>query len=154
MSKQLYFRLELVWWAISLIVAVLVVGPIYLQLGEYPFLWDNVIFIIAFITFSRLIFLLKYSLIADKRNLKVGIIFLCVIMAFLLIQKLNGFQLFLDEDRMTPLLEGLAMEDRKSMYSYIKTQMMFFGVGSVISCILLPFRLVLSIWRRWNGFED
>lgn len=154
MSKQLYFRLELVWWAISLIVAVLVVGPIYLQLGEYPFLWDNVIFIIAFITFSRLIFLLKYSLIADKRNLKVGIIFLCVIMAFLLIQKLNGFQLFLDEDRMTPLLEDLAMEDRKSMYSYIKTQMMFFGVGSVISCILLPFRLVLSIWRRWNGFED
>lgn len=154
MSKQLYFGLELVWWAISLIVAVLVVGPIYLQLGEYPFLWDNVIFIIAFITFSRLIFLLKYSLIADKRNLKVGIIFLCVIMAFLLIQKLNGFQLFLDEDRMTPLLEDLAMEDRKSMYSYIKTQMMFFGVGSVISCILLPFRLVLSIWRRWNGFED
>jgi hypothetical protein len=44
----------------------------------------------------------------------------------------------------------LPYDKRDSMIAYIRNQMFFFGMGSILSCVLLPFRLILSIWRGRN----
>jgi hypothetical protein len=36
------------------------------------------------------------------------------------------------------------------MTQYIRSEFLFFGVGSVIVSILLPFRMIISVWRTKN----
>ncbi len=153
-KNALLTRLEVIWWLITAIVAFIILFPLCNELSEYPFFWDNLLFIVVFITFSRLIFLLRYSFIAKQKYIKTGLIFVCIIVAFILIEKVTGFKIFLDDNGPEAIVGSLPREAQSSMMTYIKSEMMLFGVGSVISSIILPFRLVLSIWRVWNGIED
>ena len=153
-TRPLLLRLELVWLLITLLVAGMILTPILYKLPDYQFLWPNVAFIVVLITFSRYIFQLRYTFLANWRFIKVGLIFACIWIAFLLVQEINLFQTFLDENGIEAVVGSLAREEQAGMMNYIKSEMLLFGVGAVISCVVLPVRLVVSIWRRWNGYED
>jgi hypothetical protein len=153
-SNALLARLEIVWWLITAVIASMILFPIVYQLPDYEFLWTNVAFIVVMITFSRYIFLLRYTFLANLRNVKVAVIFACLFIMFLLVQEINTFQTFLDEKGNEAIVGTLAREDQGPMLKYIRSEMLLFGVGGVISCLVLPMRLVVSIWRRWNGYED
>lgn len=152
--RFLLVRLELLWWMITAVIAVLIFWPIVSKLPDYPFFWPNLAFVLVFITLTRYIFLLRYTFIAKWRNLKVAVIFLCILGIFLLVQEINLFQTFLDEHGIEAIVGNLPKAEQHNMITYIRSEMLLFGVGSVISCIVFPLRLVVSIWRRWNGFED
>jgi hypothetical protein len=152
--RYLLARLEIIWWLITLVIATVILMPILYQLPDYQFFWSNLAFILVFITFTRYIFLLRYSFLANWSYVKVAIIFACFIAIFLLVQEINFFQTFLDENGMEPIVESLPKGDQLNMMNYIRSEMLLFGVGSVISCVVLPLRLVVSIWRRINGHED
>lgn len=147
--KQKYY-LELIWWAITILIVIAVLFPIYSSLPAYRFGWINIIYIITFITVARYIFLLQHTFLAKREYLKVILIFLCIPAIFLLSQELNLFQTYIDEEGVNALVGNLAYDERDSMIEYIRNQMFFFGMGSIISCVLLPFRLILSIWRGRN----
>lgn len=153
-STTLLVRLEIVWWVITALVASVILFPVYYQLPDYQFLWPNLAFIVVAITFARYIFLLRYTFLAKLRYVKVGIIFSCIFITFLLIQEINTFQTFLDENGTEPIVGALARENQAPMMTYIRSEMLLFGVAAVVSCFILPLRLVVSIWRRWNGYED
>lgn len=153
-TRPLLLRLEFIWLAITAIVAAVLLIPILYRLPDYQFLWTNVAFIVVMITFTRYIFLLRFTFLAKWRIVKVALIFICLWLAFLLVQEINGFQTYLDENGIEAVVGSLPRDDQQGMMSYIRSEMLLFGVGAVISCAVLPLRLVVSIWRRWNGYED
>ena len=153
-TRPLLLRLEMIWLLITAVVALIIVGPILYRLPAYQFLWPNLAFILVMITFTRYIFQLRYTFLANWRIIKVALIFICLWIAFLMVQEINGFQTFLDENGPEAVVGSLPREDQAGMMTYIRSEMLLFGVGAVISCAVLPLRLVVSLWRRWNGYED
>ncbi len=150
-SKQsLHFRLEIIWWIFTLIFAAGVLYPILAKIDYYPFLVINIIFIIVFVTFTRYIFLLKHTFLAKQQILKTAIVLIGVPVIFMLINQINLFQTFLDENGIEGLVGDLPFGRRENIAKFIRAEMLFFGVGSVISSIVLPFRLVISVWRTKN----
>jgi energy-coupling factor transporter transmembrane protein EcfT len=149
-KRQLMWMLEAIWWIVTAIVVVVVLFPIYSSLNNYPFYPINIIFIVTFITLARYIFLLKFTALANRQTWKIIIVFLCIPVVFLLVQELNAFQLYIDEEGIDALVGELPYDEKDNMISYIRSQMLLFATGSVICSVLLPFRLVISVWRTRN----
>ncbi len=142
--------LEVLWWFITALIVVSVLFPIWQNVPRYPFWLTNILFIVVFITFSRLILLMKYSLIANQKMVKVAITLIIVPIVFLLISQLNVFRTFLDEKGPEAVVGSYINGQLDGLVRYIKNEMLFFGTGSIITAILLPFRLVISVWRNYN----
>lgn len=150
-EQSLFLRLEFVWWLITALIIIGVLFPIYSKVGmAYPFYTANILFIITFITFTRSIFLLKYSFLSHWEKIKIALIAVTPLLLFYLINELNYFQTFLDEKGIENFLAKMSIPDRETMRKYITAEMLLFGVGSIITAIILPIRLVISIWRVRN----
>jgi len=149
-EQSLYFRLEIIWWIFTLVLVAGILYPILTKVDNYPFLVINIIFVIVFITFTRYIFLLKHTFIAKQQIIKVAFVLISVPIVFILIHQINLFQTFLDEYGIEGLVGKLPFGKRENIAKFIRAEMLFFGVGSVISAILLSLRLVVSVWRTKN----
>ena len=149
-KKALSWQLEILWWLVSLIIIAGVLFPILRVVPEYPFLWINVLFILTFITCSRYLFLLRHTFLAKRQYFKFAFIVLTIPLVFFLVDKINSFQTFLDENGTEAVLGALGYPYSEKMITYVRTEMLFFGVGAVLSTVILAFRLVLSIWRTRN----
>lgn len=60
------------------------------------------------------------------------------------------FQGFLDEKGLQSIMGHLDIETQNALSKFIRNEFIFFGVGSVIAAIILPIRLIISIWRVRN----
>lgn len=147
-SNNLYLRLELIWWLATAIVVALVLLPIYTALQLlFPFYAVNIVFVVTFITLTRYLFLLKYTFLSGRRYLNLAVVFLSIPAVFLLIQEINLFQTYLDENGFLSIVGILPKDQQLSMMQYIRTEMLLFGVGSVIAGIVFPLRLVVYLWK-------
>ena len=149
-EQSLHFRLEIIWWFFTIILAAGVIYPVTSKVENYPFLVINIIFIIVFVTFTRYIFLLKHTFLAKQQILKTAMVLISVPIIFMLINQINLFQTFLDENGFDGLVGDLPFGERENIAKFIRAEMLFFGVGSVISAIVLSIRLVMSVWRLKN----
>lgn len=149
-TQKLELKLELLWWVFTAIVTFAVIYPILQKLTAYPFLIINIVYIIWFITLTRTVFLLKHSFLADKQMVKAAIVLSSVPIIFILANFLTNFQTYMDETTFDQFMTHLPLEDQKSMNKYIHSEMMLFGIGSIIISVIFPFRMVLSIWRNRN----
>jgi len=68
----------------------------------------------------------------------------------LLLNGVGEFQAYSDEIGLQFIVSELPNVDQNSIIRYIKTEMLFFGVASVIVAVLFPIRLIVSIWRVRN----
>ncbi|NND08531.1 MAG: hypothetical protein HKN87_19295 [Saprospiraceae bacterium] len=149
LTRQKIF-LEATWWAITAFVVFLILFPILKNTPYYPFQWSNIIFIVAFITLARYIFLFKYTFLQKYQYFKIILIFLCIPLIFNLVNNLNYFIAVTDESAYYFLDGNLSQSQRNKMGLFIRTEMLFFGVGSVLATIIFPFKLLRSIWRYRN----
>lgn len=149
-QKKLALRMELIWWVFTIIVLGGVLFPIVTKITHYPFLWTNVIFVVLFITMARYIFLLKHTFLAKKQWVKFTLLFLCIPLIFWLINSLNYFQTFLDEEGVESFMPLLSLEEQSSLGRYVRSEMIFFGVGSLVSAVIFPVRMLISFWRTRN----
>lgn len=149
-SNAQKLRLELLWWLLTGLFLVLVLAPIYLYTEGYPFWQTNIIYIVTFVTVARYIFLLPTTFLARMQWLKVALICGTIPAAFLLIQELNRFQVFLDYNEPEALVGLLPIETSRAMVKYVRSEFILFGVGSVIALAILPFRMIRSVWRYRN----
>lgn len=148
MNKKL--QLEFLWIIGTILLAALVLLPIYQNEKGFQFYGYNIAFIVIFITFTRYIFLLQYSYL-DRRKWPKGILFfLCIPIFFLLLEGLFSFQTFLDEHGVTEIYSHLNFKRQKSLGSYTRNEMIFFGVGGLMVTVILPIRLLISHWRDVN----
>lgn len=149
-EKNLNIKLEMVWWIFTAMVTIAVIFPIYTNLSSYPFLWQNILFIIILITLTRFVFLLEHTILANKTKIKVGIVLISVPIIFVLIEQLSAFQTYMDEITFDQFMTALPLAKQQSMNKYLHSEMLFFGVGSIIISIIFPFRLVMSVWKDRN----
>jgi len=148
MSKKA--QLELYFWILTAVVATGVLLPILTRLPDYPFFFANIVYIVVAITMTRYLFLLRHTFLARQQTLKVVLFFLFIPLVFYLVQELNYFQTFLDEEGPEAIVGRLPFDQRESMLTYIRSEMILFGVASVISTVVLGFRLLLSVWLLRN----
>jgi hypothetical protein len=141
---------EFLWLLLACLVCTLVMLPIITQTRDYPFYVVNSIFIIGFFVLFRYTFFLQHSFIGRMQYLKLALIFLSLPLVWQLISYLNGFITYIDDHSYESILSHLSHKGREKMEVYIKTEMIFFGVASIVIGILFPFRLLISIWRVRN----
>jgi len=149
-SRNLSLKMELIWWLVTAILVAAILYPILKYTDNYPFLILNIVYIIVFVTLSRYIFLLKYTVLANAQLVKVAIILLSVPIIAYLINGINFFQTYIDENGMDSFLSPDSTLSKEQIGSFIRNELILFGVGSVIAAIVLPFRLVISLWRWKN----
>ena len=143
-------QLELLFWLFTAAITAAVLLPILTSVDDYPFLFINIVYIVAAITLTRYIFLLPFTFLARRQALKVVLFFLFIPLVFYLVQELNNFQVYLDEQGWDAVVGKLSYDRRNGMMGYIRSQMILFGVASIIAAIALPLRLAISVWRYRN----
>jgi hypothetical protein len=143
-------QLELYFWLFTIIVAIAVLLPMITRLPDYPFFFVNTVYVIVAITMTRYLFLLKHTFLAKQQRLKVIVFFLFIPLVFYMVQKLNYFQTFLDERGPEAVVGALPLSSQDNMLTYIRSEMILFGVASIISTAALGFRLLISVWRLRN----
>ena len=145
---------EGIWWVFTLLVIVIAILPIWIHVPAFPFFGQNILLIVLFITFARYIFLLPFTFIARTKWIKVAVIASAVLFLFITSTALIDFRNFMDEGGLQALMSDLHVSDQSWLIWYIKREMIFFGVGSIICGILLPIRMIVSLWRMRNKGTD
>lgn len=143
-------KVEILWWVFTLVLVCIVLLPIWTNVPAFPFYPQNIFFIVAFVSFTRYSFLLPSTLIARAKWIKVFIIAIAVILFFVMTTALIDFNNFLDIEGLQTLVTHLHVHQQSNMINYMKSEMVFFGVGSILSGILLPLRMIVSLWRMRN----
>ena len=143
-------RLEFLWWLFTGILLAVILFPILEAVSDYRFLWPNVLFVVTFVTLTRYIFLLPHTFLAHRQILKIALMILCIPFVFVLISHLNTFQTFLDENGPEALVGDIPFPRNNHLASYIRSELLLFGVGSVIAAILFAGRMMMSVWRVHN----
>lgn len=144
-------QLEFVWWITTGVLIVLFLLPIMNYVGYgYEFYMPNILFIIIFVTFTRYIFLLKHTFLANQKLLKLILIFAPIPLFFYSINALYNFQDFIDRGDHINMLSHLLPDTAMDISRYIKYQFIFFGTGTLFVIFLLPIRMIVSIWRGIN----
>lgn len=151
MQNKLYVLIELLWWAITAIVVIVVQYPIWNAGIDWVFQVSNTMFIVTLITLARHIFTLHYSLIGQLQIVKAVIMVAMIPFTFFLISDLNAFQTYIGEQLWDKLTGHLPYASRRPMESYMWNEMLFFAAGSIIAAPALSVRLFISIWRQYNA---
>ena len=149
-SRKLKIQLEIIWWFFTFLLALLVMLPIMRSVPYYKFFTENVVFVVVFVTFTRYIFLLKHSFLAHMKWVKMIIIATSVIVIFMLVLSIGDYSSFLKEEGQQKMVEHLPFKRQTQLLKYMRNEMLFFGVGAVIAAIVLPLRMVVSLWRVRN----
>ena len=143
--------IELIWWMITAIIAFAVVYPINNAGVNWVFQTWNIIFVVLLVTFARHIFLLRFSLIGRRQIFKAVLMVLMIALTCSLISNLNSVMNYVEENTWQPLTGQLLPAKQRGMEDYIWTEMLFFGVGCVVSAPLFAGRLFMSIWKQHNS---
>jgi len=134
---------------ITIVMILLVLLPIYTQIGnQYQFYTENIIFILLFVTFTRWIFLTKHHWFSHSTKFKVFWVFAVIPILLYVVDSLWDFQRFMDEDSIMSIMQNLPAKSQSGLASYIKTEMTLFWAGAFISSIILPMRMIMSIWTQ------
>jgi hypothetical protein len=146
----LKLRLEGLWWCFTAVAVIAVLLPVWMCTRDYPFYTANALYIIIAITFSRYTFLLRQTFLAPLFWPKLVIMALAAIVVFILITSLGDFSNYLDEKGLQTIVDHLPVKQQFGVMRYIKGEMVFFGVASIGSAIILPLRMLISVWRMRN----
>jgi len=142
---------EIIWWVITAVIVALIILPIYLNIGDaYPFYRDNILIIIIAVTFIRYIFLLQHHWLTFSNYIKAVFIFIPIPILFFLLGAQFDFQELVDNAGIHSIMNDLSIKKQNSLGLYIKTEVSFFWAAALISNAFLPFRMIISIWRKIN----
>ena len=145
-------RLQFVilWLVITLLIILLVLTPIYLELGDqYQFYMTNTIIIFTALTCTRYLFFLNYHWFAHVTWVRVSLVFLVIPLILYLVDAHYDFQRYIDEEGIQSWVidggnRGLALGN------YIRNEYIFFLVWAVLSSFFIPFKMVRSIWKDYK----
>jgi len=138
------------WIIFTIIFIAVILWQIYSNQVDFKFYFNNIFFIIVSIVFVRYIFLLKHTFIENKIIIKLILMPVAIFVAIYSYMALNDFIDFYQEYGIYAYLQHLPLKKQYSLGDYIFGEYIFFGVLAVISSILLPIRLLISVWRVYN----
>lgn len=68
-----------------------------------------------------------------------------------LIDSFYDFTKMLNEEGIEFSINSDSKEERVAMAEYTKNEFFFFLVGAIITCIVMPIRMIISIYRVYNN---
>ena len=143
--------LEGIWWLITAIIVSLVMYPIWSNFPEFKFNVVNIVNITAFVTFTRYIFLLKYTFIAKMEKVKIGFVLFTLMIVIAITTQIQSFNVWIDGGDPDVLLSSVGKSSaRESLLNYIKSEFLFFVIAAIVSAIVLAGRLMVSVWSVRN----
>ena len=143
------FRYELLWWAFTLVLAALIISPVYLYLPDFPYLLPNLIFVVAAVTFTRYLFLLRLSWLNQRHVWMALVVFMAIPIIFYMGQYLNYFRTHLDNYGPDVWIENIDPATGKPLMNYLQTEYNFFGIWAIIAGVILPFRFIYQVWSDY-----
>ena len=148
MDKKI--QLEIILWTITAIVIVLVMFPIWSEVGtDFRYHNSNIMAVFIFMVYSRLLFVLRHTYIAKNSLMKIIFVIMSIPLFIYFMDRINEFQTFIDDNGDTSLLTQYS--DRvANLTKYIRYEYLFFAVAALITVAMMPFRMILSLWRTRN----
>jgi hypothetical protein len=150
MGSQRVWLLEGLWWLVTAGLVILVIWPIRDEIFQFPFERSNIFFIVCFITSLRWFLLLKTTPFAKNIWVKLVLLFAAIWTFLYSLQLFSKFQVFIDEKGIESITFHLTEARQIALSKYIVSEYIFFAVGSMIICFMIPIRMVISIWRTYN----
>lgn len=156
-ERRLYFKylyLDVLFILLGLLLSALVLCPIHFYNLPFPFWKQNVINIVCFVLFIRLLFFIKSSIIQQFQIAKVVCILVFVFLVFFFIKSLNRFTQVIDESPLEESFLHLPFKQQLFMADYFKHEYLFFATACVILCAIMPIHLLINIWKTYNRPES
>jgi len=150
MQKLRPWLIELIWFILTGVVVCLIILPIRMEIYGFPFERSNVYFIIVFITFLRWLLLFKSTPFHKIQLFKVILGIGAIWVMLYSIRQFGLFQNFLDEKGIQTVTAHLTESRQLALAKYIPAEFIFFAVGSIMVCLMMPVRMLISIWRTYN----
>lgn len=141
---------ELIWWVISFLACCLILLPIYNNVEDYQFYAYNILFIMTFFTFLRYVFLLHQTPMIYNTATKLIIAVLCIPLLFILFQGFYLYQAAVNEYGPEDYFNIRVGSEPIRAVQYIHSEMVFFAVGAIIVSTMMPFRMLMSVWKTKN----
>lgn len=144
-------KLELLFIVLAIVLAGFLVFPIWYAGIDFPFYAKNVLLAIAGVLLIKYLFFLKHTWLNQYQKIKIALIPLSVPLIFIFIRMMNQFNTFMDEMPLADLMMDMPYEEQRFYAQYIKVEYVAVAVTAVVGSILLPFRLLVSVWREVNN---
>lgn len=148
--------MELVWWLLTGVVAWLVTRPLWSEFVQYQYIYELILFIAILITYTRYLFLLKYTFLSHFQVGKFILIFASIPLVFYLIGLFFGYQDFLErqsegmEEYQIYFRADMTFSEHGEVLKYLSKVYSFFALTAIMVAIAAPFRLLVSFWRVYN----
>ena len=142
---------EILFGIMAIVIAVLVMHPIHDYYGDnFVYYESNYAFIVLFITYTRYLFLLRFTPFSHNLWIKLILVFASIPLMLWLVDDTYDFRRMLEEVGLEPLVQSNNLETRLSLARYAKYEYLFFSTSAIITIVLMPFRMVVSIWKVRN----
>lgn len=133
-----------------LLFPVILLWPIYSNELDYPFYLNNFLFIVTPLLFFRYIFFIKFTFIENTLIPKLFFIPLAIVLIIYSYRGFNEFVNFYNDNGIFYSLEKFDLKKQDFLSKYINRQYIFFAILSMIASIIMPFRMLISVWRVYN----
>lgn len=149
-ENQTKLNLAGLWILAMILLPVISLWPIYSNELDYPFYLNNFVFILTPIFFLRYIFFIKFTFIENTLLPKLLFIPLAIVLIIYSYRGFNEFVNFYNDNGIFYSLEKFDLKKQDFLSTYINRQYIFFAVLSMIVSIIMPFRMLISVWRVYN----
>ncbi len=142
---------EVAWWAFAIVLACLVLLPLYDSVPDFPFFLPNFIYVVVAITLTRYLFLLHVSWLRDRLFVQAAVAFALIPLIFYMVQAFNAFIIYFDEQGPDVLIQALEKPVGETIDRYMHAEYRFFGVWAIVAAAVTPFRLIYNAWVRYRA---
>jgi hypothetical protein len=147
------FLAEILFIIITVIIAYLLMTPVINNMINFNFIEVNYFCIILFLMYSRYIFLLKLTPFSHSPWIKLIFIFTSIPILFYLTDEFFDFTKMLDEEGIYSKVNTDSYDQVFIIGDYVKFEFLFFLIGAFITTIIIPIRMIISIYRVYNKKE-
>jgi len=148
--------MEAAWWLITMVVVWMVTNPLWNDFVDNTYINKLILYIIVLITYTRYLFLLKYTFLAHFQAMKFILIFISLPFVFYLINGFFAYRDFLDRQNQG-MIEynsyfrvGITSAEKYETLTYLSKMYSFFAISAIIVVVYSPFKLLVSFWRVYN----
>ena len=150
MSKVMSVSYELLWWAFTLVLAGLVLLPVYTTLPEFPYFTANFVYVVVAITLTRYLFFLNISWLRDRFVLQAALCLALFPLVFWMGQYFNYFITFFDEQGPDVLTRNLDRDTAGVIDDYLHAEYRLFGTWAIVAAAVTPPRMLYNVWVRYK----
>lgn len=144
------FLIALLWLLLLILLPIAVLWPVFSNQVDYLFYFDNILFITLSVLFLRYIFFLKFTWIKNTIIPKLILLFAGIVSAVYSYYILNKFTGFYNDNGIYHSLDTMELSKQYFLGNYIYRQFIFFASFTIVTGLILPIKMLVSVWRVFN----